>query len=596
MTEAIEKLMSKGAYRFIFATDDRDLIKQKYPTLTLQCFKCRKIEANNDVQKIRITLSDGEFYLQGVWTVPPDQKDVQIPIGSIVELTEYDSYVMSENRPVIMILKWKIVCNTSERIGSPVQLVSALEVRKNITNNGNGAPSTKVETKPVSSYNQSSSRGRNSNILAIEGLSPYTNNWKIRARVGNKSEIRKYRNKNGEGQLFNVTFLDESGEIRATGFGETVDKLYPLLQEGQVYFVSKCTVNLAKKQFSTVNNEYELIFDRDCMIEPCGDIVDVPTVKYNFTPLDKLVNIDNNGLADVIAVLKDFDDCTQITSKTTGRPFDKRDLSLVDRSGVSVKCTIWGKQALEFSTPVESVMAMKSVKVSDFGGRSLSMFNSTTLTVNPDIPEAHTLKGWYDTQGKTQSFNSLQAASDTSKNMDDRRNPRYSLEEVLSNQLGMSEKDEYFSTRAFITYIRRDGLTYPSCGTCRKKVVQETDGETWRCEKCNVTMSEPVHRYLMSFCMNDHSGQIWGSCFDEAGAIIIGKSANDLVKIIDDETSEALANELSKALFVEYVFNIRARPDNYNENQGVRYQVLSVNPVDPVAESTKLLEKIKLYD
>ena len=42
----------------------------------------------------------------------------------------------------------------------------------------------------------------------------------------------------------------------------------------------------------------------------------------------------------------------------------------------------------------DPVIAFKGVKVGDFGGRSLSMFSSATMTVNPEIPEAYSLRGW----------------------------------------------------------------------------------------------------------------------------------------------------------------------------------------------------------
>ena len=41
------------------------------------------------------------------------------------------------------------------------------------------------------------------------------------------------------------------------------------------------------------------------------------------------------------------------------------------------------------------VVAIKGAKVSDFGGRSLSILNSSIFLVNPDIKEAHELRGWY---------------------------------------------------------------------------------------------------------------------------------------------------------------------------------------------------------
>jgi len=92
--------------------------------------------------------------------------------------------------------------------------------------------------------------------------------WTIRVRVTFKSEIKEWHNQRGSGRLFTVHFLDETGEIRATGFNQQVDDFYEKLQEGNVYFVSKCRVNIAKKQFSNVNNEYELMFERDTVIEP----------------------------------------------------------------------------------------------------------------------------------------------------------------------------------------------------------------------------------------------------------------------------------------------------------------------------------------
>jgi len=106
------------------------------------------------------------------------------------------------------------------------------------------------------------------NLYPIEALSPYAHKWTIKARVTFKGDVKTWHNKNGEGKLFSVNFLDESGEIRATGFNDAVDSWYDVLQEGGVYYVSSpCRVQLAKKQFSNVNNDYELTFEKDTVIE-----------------------------------------------------------------------------------------------------------------------------------------------------------------------------------------------------------------------------------------------------------------------------------------------------------------------------------------
>ena len=61
--------------------------------------------------------------------------------------------------------------------------------------------------------------------------------------------------------------MDDSGEIRGTAFNLVADELYPKLEEGKVYYVSKARVNLAKKKFSNVNNDYELSLERNTELE-----------------------------------------------------------------------------------------------------------------------------------------------------------------------------------------------------------------------------------------------------------------------------------------------------------------------------------------
>ena len=66
---------------------------------------------------------------------------------------------------------------------------------------------------------------------------------------------------------------------------------------------------------------------------------------------------------------------------------------------MAVRLTLWGRQAENFvgageDGSAQPVIAFKGVKVGDFGGRSLSMVSSSSMVTDPDIPEAHTLRGW----------------------------------------------------------------------------------------------------------------------------------------------------------------------------------------------------------
>ena len=73
-----------------------------------------------------------------------------------------------------------------------------------------------------------------SSIFPIASLTPYQNKWTIKARVTNKSDIRRWSNSRGEGHLFSMDLLDGSGEIRATAFKEQCDKYYNMIEVGKV--------------------------------------------------------------------------------------------------------------------------------------------------------------------------------------------------------------------------------------------------------------------------------------------------------------------------------------------------------------------------
>lgn len=403
--------------------------------------------------------------------------------------------------------------------------------------------------------------------------------WTIKARVTQKSDIKHWSNQRGEGKLFSVTLMDETGEIRATGFNDTVDAFYNVLEEGKVYFISRARINIAKKQFSNVNNEYEIMLESSSEIEPCDDD-SVPQVKYNFKPLANLDEVQKDAIVDVIGVVKEVQDLGSVTSKATQKPFAKRDITIVDQSGQSVRLTLWGRTAETFSAPDEPVIAFKGVKVGDFGGRSLSMFSSATMSVNPDIGEAHALRGWYDAEGRGKSFNTFSNASVGGAVSAVKPSEIKTIGQAKDEQLGMSDKVDYFTTTATIMFIKQETFSYPACanpdGSCNKKVIDEGNG--WRCEKCDRSWPEPIHRcvsllpswsllltssYILSMNVMDHTGSFWITAFNEVAEQLLGISANDLMRL-KDEGDPSFEKYFVKASGKEWTFQMMAKQDSFN--------------------------------
>jgi len=67
-------------------------------------------------------------------------------------------------------------------------------------------------------------------------------------------------------------------------------------QVGEVYMFKGFTVKSANKQYSTLNNDYELTLQSDSIIMPCddGDANEVPSVCFNFVDIASIEGVENN--------------------------------------------------------------------------------------------------------------------------------------------------------------------------------------------------------------------------------------------------------------------------------------------------------------
>lgn len=274
---------------------------------TLQILSLKKIpnpregQANSSPDRYRLIVSDGEKFTQAMLATQLSHmvNDNELTRHCIVRAEKLTCNTVQNKKCVVgsrgrvnhmpndllrlLILLNLVVLGNAEKIGDPSGLDMPGQVPEGVqvqSNGGSaaGSPSTTSAPTTIASTPSATAQPKTNGyhkanpvngptIFPIEGLSPYQNKWTIKARVTQKSDIRTWSNAKGEGKLFNVTLMDESGEIRATGFNQVVDDLYEKFEEGKVYYVSKARVNLAKKKFSNLANEYELSLERHTEVE-----------------------------------------------------------------------------------------------------------------------------------------------------------------------------------------------------------------------------------------------------------------------------------------------------------------------------------------
>lgn len=441
-------------------------------------------------------------------------------------------------------------------------------------------------------------------IIPIAALNPYQGRWAIKARVTAKGDLRRYNNARGDGKVFSFDLLDsDGGEIRVTCFNAVVDRFYDTIEVGKVYLISKGSLKPAQKNFNHLKNEWEIFLEASSSVELCSDEDgSIPKQQFSFRPISEIENVENNSILDVIGIVTSVNPSVPILRKN-GMETQRRIVNLKDGSGRSVELTMWGefcnREGHQLQEMIDSgsfpVLAVKSGKVNDFSGKSIGTISATQLFINPDFPEACNLRMWFDRGGKHAASQSISRdiVPAGSKN-----EIRKTVSQIKDEGLGRSDKPDWITVKATISFIKTDTFCYTACPLmigdrqCNKKVT--SSGNTgWHCERCNQTLEDCDYRYLLQAQVQDHTGLTWVTAFQEAGEEILGCSAKELYLLKYEEQDDFRFGEMIRSrLLNQYLFRLKIKEEMYGEEQRLKITVVKADKVDYTSESRHLLDLI----
>ncbi|KAI3820148.1 hypothetical protein L1987_14006 [Smallanthus sonchifolius] len=440
-------------------------------------------------------------------------------------------------------------------------------------------------------------------VHPLASLNPYQGNWTIKVRLTAKGTMRHYKNARGEGCVFNVELTDEDGtQIQATMFNEAARKFFDVFEMGKVYYISKGTLKVANKQFKTVQNDYEMTLNENSQMEVAiNEAAFIPETKFNFVPIDQLgPYVQQKELIDVIGVVQNVSPTMSIRRKIDNETIPKRDITIADDTKKTVTVSLWGVLATDLGQKLldmandSPIVAIKSLRVSDFQGVSLSTVNKSIIEINPDSPDSQKLKSWYCSEGKETNMESLGSTLSPSMKSGGRSmyTDRVTLDHITSNPSLGEEKPVFYSTRACMSMIKTDQtMYYRACKTCNKKVTEELGSGYW-CQGCQKTEVDCSLRYILSAKFSDASGGAWFSVFSDDAEKIIGCPADELDKMKSQDDASDFQTQLKKVTWVPHLLRLTVAPREYNNEKRQRITVKSVSPVDFAAESKLLLEEI----
>lgn len=548
--------------------------------------------------------------------------------GSVIQLLEYICSRV-QKRKIIVVLKFETILLDCDKIGDPKFLVEPdsidetmqpngntqlparvaspqLRTQNSVTNVQNFRPVVQPPYQPPPNYKNHGAILKNeapARIIPIAALNPYQGRWAIKARVTAKGDLRRYNNARGDGKVFSFDLLDsDGGEIRVTCFNAVVDRFYDTIEVGKVYLISKGSLKPAQKNFNHLKNEWEIFLEATSTVELCpNEDGSIPRQQFSFRPINEIETADNNSILDVIGIVISVNPSVPILRKN-GMETQRRILNLKDWSGKSVELTLWGefcnREGQKLQEMSDSgfcpVLAVKAGKVNDFSGKSIGTISSTQLFINPDFPEAHSLRDWFDRVGKDATSQSISRDKMAGA---PKHEIRKTISQIKDEGLGRSDKPDWVTVKATITFIKTDNFCYTACPLmigdrqCNKKATR--CGNIWQCDRCNQEFDECDYRYLLQAQIQDHTGLTWVTAFQESGEEILGCSAKELYLLKHEEQDDArFADMVGSRIFNQYLFRLKIKEEVYGDEQRVKITVVKADKVDYSSEGKCMLDSI----
>jgi replication factor A1 len=289
-----------------------------------------------------------------------------------------------------------------------------------------------------------------------------------------------------------------------------------------------------------------------------------------------------------------------------GKELTKCEVTLVDDSNCEITLTMWDKSATEAESKFAGnpVVAFKGLKLSNFGGKSMSYSFNSAMSVAPKMAEGVALRTWYDTTngGANEPKKKLSGMGMGGGGVQDSFDKRKMVSAIRDESMGHNTKPDWVNFKGTINFIKKDkegGPWYPACPNkdepCRNmcKVTQTSDSY-WTCERCQKQYDHCCRRYIFSLTIIDGSSSTWVSIFNDQAEALLGISAEELNVILAEKGDyDTFGAKFDEVLHSDWIFTCKVKSEEVAGETRVKTSIHAMAPVNYEKESKNLLDAIQ---
>jgi len=444
-------------------------------------------------------------------------------------------------------------------------------------------------------------------FFPISEISTYHKGWTLKARITSKTQLRTFT-KNGRSiKLFNADLIDASQfEIKSTFFREAAERLNDQLKQGKCYTFTNGTVSRANRQYNSTNHKYELVFEKDSIVQEVPDDPTIPLqvqgLKLSVSSIDSLRTSNLPSKVNICGIVLNFQPAVILTAKD-GQVLAKRDITVVDDSCASIKITLWAESAKQPDVNFHDnpVVVIKSVMVKEWGSsRGGSVLQEGTIIFRPAMPEAERVLRWWNIDGKQQPIVALSKTFNPSHS-----NKTGTLAELRDERNNFSSSGTSLLIftifcRLHSIHTRKQGMPLPlhyrACQEVREGsdfVCNKRVDESGFCPACNRTVKS-VTKLQVRAHFSDSTDSQWIGTFHDPIQEILGVDGEEISSIeMGEGGRDALEAFMQERCYEQPLqIMVRMKAETLNGEQRLAQACYDACPVDRGERARVMLQEI----